>query len=648
FVCLTDLPEIPGVETIPLRHDWPRWWPKIELFRPNLFPGPVAFFDLDMVILRDLAFPDPDTLPNRGIAVHRDLRNPKGIGSALMLWTQGAADFLYLHFADSAADFMRTYKGDQDYIHGSLVDNDGREFTPPWTWASYKWHIKAHGPDGFDIAAFHGKPRPWDVPEPWIPTFPAPPQAMLSWHSESQHALVICWWGGEPTRVAAARRALSHTAKLDRAGDVYFVERMPASGESRFPELPTEWIRLPIPHDPRAAGLFLKEAYWNYGAHRAIEDGHASLAFLDADYWVEDVAWLRDTASCVVDGVLLQPWTTWVESGSKRGGSMASGRGTSPGGSLALTVRTFEDMGGWYEGCIQGGGDAVNYARLTGKKAKWNELKFMYVQHAISRYKAKPLAVNALPHTLHHERHNIGETYKGAQRGIPLDLFCGTRVERVLTVDAHGLPVVDAATVRGQAFRGYLATSGRRDRDGRFRDVDQARHAAGLGRYLSASEWAAVKDADKWYAIRWTYYNEAIWMLRELFPGDDVLEVGCGKLPLVHDSTRIDQEPVKRGIVHNLDQYPWPVPRGQCVLALQVMEHLADGHRAATEIRRVARGAVVSIPYVWGPSRDKGHAGLDLSTLCDWFEAEPVRVAITGLRPRQRLVAAFMWGASDA
>jgi hypothetical protein len=184
FVCLTDLPEIPGVETIPLQHDWPRWWPKIELFRPDLFPGPVAFFDLDMVILRDLVFPDPDTLPNRGIAVHRDLRNRKNIGSALMLWNQGSADFLYLHFADSATDFMRTYKGDQDYIHGSLVDNGGRELTPPWTWASYKWHIKAHGPDGFDIAAFHGKPRPWDVREPWIPTFP-PPQAMPSRHGES-------------------------------------------------------------------------------------------------------------------------------------------------------------------------------------------------------------------------------------------------------------------------------------------------------------------------------------------------------------------------------------------------------------------------------------------------------------------------------
>lgn len=48
FACLSDT-EIPGVTCIPLRHDWPRWWPKLELFRPDI-PGGFLFTDLDNVV----------------------------------------------------------------------------------------------------------------------------------------------------------------------------------------------------------------------------------------------------------------------------------------------------------------------------------------------------------------------------------------------------------------------------------------------------------------------------------------------------------------------------------------------------------------------------------------------------------------------
>ena len=184
FVCLTDLPEIPGVETIPLRHDWPGWWAKFELFRPDLFPGPVAYFDLDMVILRDLQLPDSDTLPTKGIAVHREIGHPDRIGSALMLFRPAAAEFLYVDFIMAPDTWRKEHHGDQDAIHAILCGNAAEEATPPWSWASYKWHIKQHGPEDIDIAAFHGSPRPWDVSAPWIPPFPTPTPAMPSRHGE--------------------------------------------------------------------------------------------------------------------------------------------------------------------------------------------------------------------------------------------------------------------------------------------------------------------------------------------------------------------------------------------------------------------------------------------------------------------------------
>ena len=53
FVCLSDI-EIPSITTIPLIGNTPGWWAKIELFRPDLFSGPVLYIDLDTVICNEL------------------------------------------------------------------------------------------------------------------------------------------------------------------------------------------------------------------------------------------------------------------------------------------------------------------------------------------------------------------------------------------------------------------------------------------------------------------------------------------------------------------------------------------------------------------------------------------------------------------
>src|SRR5277367_2741020 len=49
FICLSDV-AIPGVDTIPLQHDWPGFWAKMELFAPRI-KGDFLFMDLDTVIL---------------------------------------------------------------------------------------------------------------------------------------------------------------------------------------------------------------------------------------------------------------------------------------------------------------------------------------------------------------------------------------------------------------------------------------------------------------------------------------------------------------------------------------------------------------------------------------------------------------------
>lgn len=49
FVCLSDV-DVPGVETIPLKYDWPDWWSKMEAFRPDI-KGGFLLTDLDNVFL---------------------------------------------------------------------------------------------------------------------------------------------------------------------------------------------------------------------------------------------------------------------------------------------------------------------------------------------------------------------------------------------------------------------------------------------------------------------------------------------------------------------------------------------------------------------------------------------------------------------
>ena len=52
FVCLSDV-EVPGVERIPLKYDWPGWFSKMELFRPDI-AGDFLCTDLDNVFLGPL------------------------------------------------------------------------------------------------------------------------------------------------------------------------------------------------------------------------------------------------------------------------------------------------------------------------------------------------------------------------------------------------------------------------------------------------------------------------------------------------------------------------------------------------------------------------------------------------------------------
>jgi hypothetical protein len=69
FMCLSDV-KIPGVDTFPLEHDWPGWWAKMELFRPDM-TGDFVYTDLDNVVLG----PINDILSARGVVLNTGVDN---------------------------------------------------------------------------------------------------------------------------------------------------------------------------------------------------------------------------------------------------------------------------------------------------------------------------------------------------------------------------------------------------------------------------------------------------------------------------------------------------------------------------------------------------------------------------------------------
>lgn len=102
ILCLTDLPlAVEGVEAVPLRHDWPAWWAKMEAFRPGLYEGTALLCDLDTV------FNGPaDALTEPGLAAMEDYFHKGRVSSALLRWDGDALAGLYAGFAAEPARWM--------------------------------------------------------------------------------------------------------------------------------------------------------------------------------------------------------------------------------------------------------------------------------------------------------------------------------------------------------------------------------------------------------------------------------------------------------------------------------------------------------------------------------------------------------------
>lgn len=171
FACLSDV-DVP-CERIPLVHDWPGWWSKLELFRPGVVTGPALYLDLDTVIVGDFAKLAATSLDFAMLELKPDWGN--ALGQSGVMWFRRPQHQVYDRFAVAPEGWMQyhaarvkhRYAGDQAFISDCFGGRPPKlEFDG--TIRSYKRHCRHGLPEGTAIVAFHGRPRPNQVGDEWV------------------------------------------------------------------------------------------------------------------------------------------------------------------------------------------------------------------------------------------------------------------------------------------------------------------------------------------------------------------------------------------------------------------------------------------------------------------------------------------------
>lgn len=169
IVCLTDnsdgISEVDRV--VRMRHDWPKWWGKIELFRDDITKNShCLFLDLDTVCIDNI---DYLCKLSSGFYGLRDFYNIRTFQTGVMKWDSGQSVDIYNKF--TSTDITKYInKGDHEWIGEHAKDKKFLQDEFPGELCSYKKHLP-HIHKKFvspSVICFHGDPRPHTVKDKFI------------------------------------------------------------------------------------------------------------------------------------------------------------------------------------------------------------------------------------------------------------------------------------------------------------------------------------------------------------------------------------------------------------------------------------------------------------------------------------------------
>jgi hypothetical protein len=173
FLCLTDDPRVTGEPIIRLKHDWPGWWSKIELFRPDLPDDDYLYLDLDTLILKNIdrlaeAATKVDFAMLRAFRSHHGTERPI---SGIMMGRFRNHARIYETFVTNPDAWIRDtavhgrgpgMKGDQGFIGKMMTWNVPKiQDLVPEGYVIHKFHWNELGkiPENAHVLEWSGKPR---------------------------------------------------------------------------------------------------------------------------------------------------------------------------------------------------------------------------------------------------------------------------------------------------------------------------------------------------------------------------------------------------------------------------------------------------------------------------------------------------------
>lgn len=143
---------------IPLLYDFPGWWAKLELFRPDI-PKPFIYIDLDSFILGDITPLLGETMICR--EWHPNIKGCGKVQSSLIAINEYRED-IWQSFIEAPDMWMNRFRGDQNFLERFEWDFIQDKY--PGLVGSYKMHNRDKRIT--DVVTFHGKPKQW-VADGW-------------------------------------------------------------------------------------------------------------------------------------------------------------------------------------------------------------------------------------------------------------------------------------------------------------------------------------------------------------------------------------------------------------------------------------------------------------------------------------------------
>lgn len=159
------------------------WWYKLQLFNPEHFQGNMLYFDLDVVILKNIDWiAQQPTDYFWTIRDFRYLQKPfyNGMNSSVMKFNVPHFEYVWNEFnKGDVKDNIRRYQGDQDFLQVTIRPEQRRiladQHFQSWRWqvsdGGYDFaHRRARNPGSgvtlgpeTDVLIFHGFPKPHQV-----------------------------------------------------------------------------------------------------------------------------------------------------------------------------------------------------------------------------------------------------------------------------------------------------------------------------------------------------------------------------------------------------------------------------------------------------------------------------------------------------